>query len=108
MRSSTFTARKMNETSPKQRHPHYFRSVEHLAHVDVYRVLGLFEVTDPAIAHAVKKLLLAGRRGRKAELGQTIHTDVQEAVDALQRWQEMRKEDSFVKLPCSGAADPRA
>jgi hypothetical protein len=84
---------------PKQRHPHYFRNVAHLSHVDVYRVLDLFEVNDQAIGHAIKKLLMAGRRGRKAELGQTVERDVAEAIDTLQRWQEMRQEDSSVVVP---------
>lgn len=85
--------------APKQRHPHYFRDVNYLSKVDIYRVLALFEVTDQAIGHAVKKLLLAGRRGRKAELGQTIDRDVKEAIDTLQRWQEMRNEDAAVTIP---------
>jgi len=36
--------------------------------MDVYDVLNAFEVTDPMIAHAVKKLLVSGgRRGGKSE-----------------------------------------
>ena len=70
-------------------HGHYFKPVEGLAHVDVYRVLALFNVTDPALQHATKKLLVAGGRGA----GKDIRQDVQEAIDALLRWQEMRSED---------------
>lgn len=69
-------------------HNHYFKDVSRLDSVDVYRVLELFEVVDPAIQHAVKKLLCAGGRGAKCQ-GQ----DVQEAIDSLARWQDMRKED---------------
>lgn len=83
----------MSEPLPKQRHPHYFKNVEALTHVDVYRVLRLFNVTDPCIAHAVKKLLVAGARGDKAVVS-TLDRDVKEAIDSLQRWQEMRAEDS--------------
>lgn len=71
------------------KHPHYKKPVAGLQFVDVYRVLGLFGVTDPCIQHAVKKLLVAGGRGAK-----DISQDVQEAIDTLQRWQEMRKEDA--------------
>lgn len=78
-----------------RKHNHYFKSVEGLADVDVYRVLLLFGVTDPCIQHAVKKLLVAGGRGA----GKDINRDVQEAVDALQRWQEMRREETQAKLP---------
>ncbi len=68
---------------------HYFKSVEGLTHIDVYRVLALFEVTDPAIQHAVKKLLVAGHRGTK-----NTSKDVREAIDSLERWQQMREEES--------------
>lgn len=70
------------------KHAHYFKDVSNLSQVDVYRVLELFEVTDPCIQHAVKKLLVAGGRGAKS-----VDKDVQEAIDTLERWQEMRKED---------------
>jgi len=33
--------------------------------VDVYDVLAAFGVTNPAAAHAIKKLLCAGQRGHK-------------------------------------------
>lgn len=72
-----------------KKHSHYFKSVAGLTHVDVYRVLHLFNVTDPCIQHAVKKLLVAGGRGA----GKSIEKDVKEAIDSLVRWQEMRDED---------------
>ena len=78
-----------------RKHNHYFKSVEGLADVDVYRVLLLFGVTDPCIQHAIKKLLVAGGRGA----GKDINRDVQEAVDTLQRWQEMRREETQARLP---------
>lgn len=71
-----------------RKHNHYFKDVSNLSHVDVYRVLALFNVTDPCIQHAVKKLLVAGGRGA----GKDIHKDIAEAIDTLQRWQEMREE----------------
>jgi len=71
------------------KHSHYHKGVRHLETIDVYRVLHLFNVTDPCIQHAVKKLLVAGGRGA----GKDISRDIQEAVDSLQRWQEMRAED---------------
>lgn len=73
-----------------RKHNHYFKNVQHLDHVDVYRVLSLFNVTDPCIQHAVKKLLVAGGRGA----GKDISRDIQEAVDSLVRWFEMREEDA--------------
>lgn len=75
-----------------RKHAHYHKAVGHLESVDVYRVLGLFGVTDQALGHAIKKLLVAGNRGVK-----NIDKDVQEAIDTLQRWQEMRAEDDGVQ-----------
>jgi hypothetical protein len=72
------------------KHQHYFKQVTHLREMDVYRVLDLFHVEDPAIAHVIKKLLVAGGRGA----GKDLHQDVQEAIDTLERWQEMRAEDA--------------
>ena len=69
-------------------HGHYFKDVSHLCTVDVYRVLSLFNVADPCLQHAIKKLLCAGGRGAKNDV-----KDVQEAIDSLTRWQQMRAED---------------
>ena len=81
------------EWSGKERkHAHYHKSVAHLGTIDVYRVLDLFGVTDQALGHAIKKLLVAGNRGVK-----DMDKDVQEAIDTLQRWQEMRAEDVEVQ-----------
>jgi len=70
-------------------HGHYFKDVRHLSHIDVYRVLALFAVTDPCIQHAVKKLLVPGGRAG----GKDQAHDVQDAMDSLLRWQQMRHED---------------
>jgi hypothetical protein len=40
---------------------------------DVYDVLRAFEVTDPAIAHAVKKLLVTGGRNGGKSKEQDLH-----------------------------------
>jgi hypothetical protein len=74
----------------ERKHSHYFRKCPYDA-VDVYRVLDLFAITDQALGHAIKKLLVAGGRGA----GKDIGTDIQEAIDTLQRWQEMRQEDTI-------------
>ena len=71
-----------------RKHPHYFKSVAHLSDVDVYRVLDIFQVTDQALGHAIKKLMVAGGRGAK-----DTRKDIQEAVDTLQRKLEMMDED---------------
>lgn len=69
------------------KHSHYFKDVSKLDKIDVYAVLHLFEVTDPCIQHAVKKLLCTGKRGHKDFLN-----DVQDSVDSLVRCIELNKE----------------
>lgn len=76
---------------------HYYKDVRHLACVDVYRVLRLYEVTDPCIQHAIKKLLAAGQRGAKNK-----EADIAEAMDTLMRYQEMEEEDKGLIHPDVG------
>lgn len=71
------------------KHRHYFKNVQNLNMIDIYRVLELFDVQSHAVGHAVKKLLCSGGRGSKDYL-----QDVQEAIDSLQREIEMKREDS--------------
>ena len=66
---------------------HYFKKVPY-DYIDVYRVLELFDVTDPAIQHAIKKLLVAGGRGHKDH-----KKDVREAIASLNRRLQMWEEE---------------
>lgn len=73
------------------KHSHYFKPIPPgTTHIDVYRVLAMFDVADPCIQHAIKKLLVAGGRGA----GKDPATDVQEAIDSLERWKGVRVEDA--------------
>ena len=72
-----------------RKHSHYFKDVSKLKTVDVYRLIELFDVTHPCLQHAIKKLLVAGGRGAK-----NVETDIQEAIDTLVRYLEMRQEDA--------------
>lgn len=56
---------------------------------DVYDVLEAFEVTCPARAHAVKKLLCTGLRG-KADAMQDL-TETQDALARAVRLEERRQ-----------------
>ena len=76
-----------------RKHSHYFRSVAHLQEIDIYRVLELFGVTDQALGHAIKKLVVPGMRGG----GKTGRKDIEEAIDTLQRRLEMMDEDAAVE-----------
>ncbi len=71
-----------------RKHDHYFKQVSHLKEVDVYRVLELFAVTDPALQHVVKKALCAGLRGAK-----DFEQDVREICDTAARRLQMIAED---------------
>lgn len=85
-----FTKNEQSEkVNTEKKHSHYYKDVSHLEFIDVYRVLELYNVTDPCIQHAVKKLLVAGGRGG----GKDIKKDLQEAIDTITRSLEMRKED---------------
>lgn len=70
------------------KYSHYYKTLPCLT-VDVYRVLHAFDVTDPCLQHAAKKIMCAGGRGAK-----DAKKDIEEAIDSLVRWLEMRREES--------------
>lgn len=70
------------------KHSHYFRACPY-DHIDVYRILEIFEVKDPCAQHAIKKLLALGNRGQKDSA-----RDVQDVIDTMTRWQKMRAEEN--------------
>ena len=74
------------------KHSHYFHDVAHLQSVDIYRMLALLDIADPALQHAFKKVAAAGKRGAKSAA-----QDVQEAIDSLARWQAMAAEDAVLQ-----------
>lgn len=76
-------------------HDHYKKDVSHLGTIDVYRVLDLWGVTNPAVQHAIKKLLNAGQRGAK-----TYEQDIREAHDSIARALQMIAED------CNSKTEP--
>ena len=57
--------------------------------LDIYRILKLYEVSDPCLQHAIKKLLCAGKRGVKNQT-----QDINEAILSLKRFVEMQGEDN--------------
>jgi hypothetical protein len=48
--------------------------------IDVYDVLKGFNITDPALQHGIKKLLMTGKRGHKDE-----KQDLMEIISAFSR-----------------------
>ena len=80
-------------TAPEnaKKYNHYFVRVP-FKYIDIYRLLELFKVTDNAIGHAVKKLLVPGLRGNKP-----TKQDIIEARDTLNRRIEMWDEEESLK-----------
>ena len=72
--------------SAKTKYSHYYKPCPY-DHIDVYRVIELFGVTDPCVQHAIKKLLTGGKRGTKG-----VVTDWKEAIATLERAIEMKVE----------------
>lgn len=66
----------------------YARDVSHIKTLDPYRLQELYSM-HPCAEHVVKKLLCAGKRSG----GKDLDKDIQDCLDTLTRWQEMRKED---------------
>lgn len=58
----------------------YFRNVEGVGYIDIYKILELFGVSSHAVGHAVKKLLMPGQRGSKG-----YRQDIEEAIASLTR-----------------------
>ena len=75
----------------KENHNHYFKPCPYDT-LDVYRVINIFGVSDPCIQHALKKLLCSGVRGHKDQ-----SKDIQDVIDTLERWKQMRCEDDKVE-----------
>lgn len=70
---------------------HYYKRLPRgSTHVDIYRVIQLFNVPAGPLDHAVKKLLCAGGRGRTAK---SYKQDLIEARDSICRALEMLEED---------------
>lgn len=63
--------------------------------VDVYRVLDAFKVTDPALQHAIKKMLCTGLRGHKDYL-----TDIDDSIESLQKAKELYGQKKINSTNC--------
>lgn len=65
---------------------------------DVYRICQVYNITNPCIQHALKKLLRCGRSHKSEE------QDIQDAIDTLLRWQEMQEENALQEMSVNQAA----
>ena len=73
----------------KPKHSHYHKDVRQYDTIDVYAVCKIFDVQDTSgcLQHAIKKLLVTGKRGHKDR-----QTDIQNAIDTLTRLIELESE----------------
>jgi hypothetical protein len=81
--------------SVRQKFSHYYRECP-FDGIDIYRILKLFDVTDPCLQHAAKKLLVAGSRGAK-----TRRKDIEEVIASCTRYIEMLEEENQQREECS-------
>lgn len=58
----------------------YHKDVSKYNKIDVYDLIQIYEVTNPALQHALKKILMAGQRGHK-----DFQQDCQDIIDSVQR-----------------------
>lgn len=65
----------------------YHREIKKGVLVDVYDVLSAFEVINPAMQHALKKMLAPGKRGAKDAI-----QDMKEAIQSIERAIELEQE----------------
>lgn len=84
--ASLITDERAAEIGEDRPYPHYFKNVSDVDAIDLYHVAKLYEINDPCLFHAFKKIACAGKRGAKDQA-----QDVQESIDALKRWQELNK-----------------
>ena len=77
-----------NNNTPYIDNP-YIVDISKYNKLDIYRILKLYEVSDPCLSHAIKKLLCAGKRGVKNQT-----QDINEAILSLKRFLEMQGEDN--------------
>lgn len=78
-----------NIPMPKVKTPRqnkYHREIKPDVWVDIYDVLKAFNVTNPATAHAIKKLLAPGQRGIKS-----TDQDLLEAIQSIERAREIEQ-----------------
>lgn len=75
--------------SMSTKYPKYYKPIpKGMTEIDFYGVCQLFDVTDAAISHSLKKLMLPGVRTG----GKSRHADIKEARDTLTRWLELNPE----------------
>lgn len=87
---SVLNAKKTKEEpNDSRKHNHYFIDVRGLDYIDPYMIAYLYNIDDPsgATQHALKKLLVPGKRGHK-----DVDTDLNNVIDTSNRLLEIKKQ----------------
>lgn len=74
----------LKEVSENEDKPNKYKKKCKGIEIDVYDVLKAFNVVNPAIQHAIKKLLAGGQRGYK-----DVEQDYNEAIQSIKRGIEL-------------------
>ena len=77
------------EPNDSRKHNHYFIDVRGLDYIDPYMIAYLYNIDDPsgATQHALKKLLVPGKRGHK-----DVDTDLSNVIDTSNRLLEIKQQ----------------
>ena len=66
----------------------YHREIKPGVHVDVYDVVGAWDVRNPALQHLIKKALQPGARGHK-----TLGQDMADIIASAKRAAELESDE---------------
>lgn len=71
----------------------YSKDVSGYQTIDVYDLIQIYEVTNPALQHALKKILMAGQRGHK-----DFEQDCQDIIDSVNRAKALQRKAGISDL----------
>lgn len=91
----------MTDTKPSFPTPSRYQWEYQGVSFDFYRLCEILGIRSHAQAHAIKKLIRAGRSIKP------VTQDIDEAIDALRRWREMIIEDQHESRSHPGIPEDR-
>ena len=86
--SMNWRSEELNDYCPRCRDKNAVQNFGHLRSIDTYRVNHLFKINHPCLQEAISHLLESGKAA-----GEWQEELVDNAMKALNRWQEMTQED---------------
>ena len=86
--SMNWRSEELNDYCPSCRDKNAVQNFGHLRSIDTYRVNHLFKISHPCLQEAIRNLLESGKAADEWQ-----EELVENAMEALNRWQEMIQED---------------